>query len=357
MIDQRILAGKTILITGGTGSLGKNLVRRLLTGEMGQPRQIIIFSRDEAKQHAMYLGLRSKKVDHAETVTFRIGDVRSFEDVSSVMRHVDVVINAAALKQVPTCEYHPFDAVRTNIIGAENIVRAIGGASHNTPSMVIGISTDKACKPVNAMGMSKALQERVFLHEGNLRHPETKFMAVRYGNVIASRGSVLPLFHQQITNNQPVTVTTLDMTRFLLTLDQAIDTVFAAIATGNAGELFVPIVSSAVIMDLAKAAISVWNPKHTAGIGVTGIRPGEKIHEILLSEEEINRTRQRNVRRQYDDRYDPYYVIQPSINLGTFSTDLGPRPPQEYSSADHAKDISSDTLANMIRAVDFDAAS
>ena len=209
------LKDKRILITGGTGSLGQVLVRRLLTGEMGQPRKIIVFSRDEAKQHDMRLeylhSARGDRRGHLPQLPASCSSSASATCATSTaslraLRDADVVFNAAALKQVPTCEYFPCEAVRTNIAGAENIVRAI--REHDLPvETVVGISTDKACKPVNVMGMTKAIQERVFI-QANMRCPQTRFVCVRYGNVLASRGSVIPLFHEQIRSGGPVTITT-----------------------------------------------------------------------------------------------------------------------------------------------------
>ena len=289
------LENKRILITGGTGSLGKVLVRRLLTGEMGCPQKIVVFSRDEAKQHFMRVEYMHKRAvtdeviyNHLDQILeFKIGDVRDFHSVSSALHDIDVVFNAAALKQVPTCEYFPYQAVMTNISGPENIIRAIE-EQHLSVETVVGISTDKACKPVNIMGMTKAIQERVFI-QANLRCPDTRFICVRYGNVLASRGSVIPLFHEQILHGGPVTITTEDMTRFLLSLDQAVDTIFAAVTDGNRGETYIPRVPSARVVDVARALIGSQNIQ----IIVTGIRPGEKIHEILVSEEECHRTMDR----------------------------------------------------------------
>jgi UDP-glucose 4-epimerase len=204
--------------------------------------------------------------------------------VAATLRNVEVVFNAAALKQVPTCEYFPYQAVMTNIAGPENIIRAI--QEHELPvETVVGISTDKACKPVNVMGMTKAIQERVFI-QANMRCPTTRFICVRYGNVLASRGSVIPLFHDQIKAGGPVTITTPDMTRFLLSLNQAVDTIFAAVRDGKRGETFIPRVPSALVMDIAALLIGD-RPIKTQ---ITGIRPGEKVHEILVSEEECHRT-------------------------------------------------------------------
>ena len=291
----KLFDGKRILITGGTGSLGKVLVNRLLSGEMGDPANVIVFSRDEAKQYFMR-GAYEQKIDATDEVIYRnfqkklqfwIGDVRDLNSVASALRDVDIVVNAAAMKQVPTCEYYPYEAVRTNIEGAENIVCAI--QKHNLKvQTVVGVSTDKACKPVNAMGMTKAIQERIFI-QGNMRCANTRFVGVRYGNVLASRGSVIPLFHQQIRNGGPVTITTIDMTRFLLSLHDAVDTIFAAIAGGQPGEIYVPRAPASRIVDVAAALIGDRQIRTV----VTGIRPGEKIHEIMVSEEEAYRTIER----------------------------------------------------------------
>ena len=194
-LEKRVnLKGKRVVVTGGTGSLGKVLVRRLLTGELGQPNSIVVFSRDEAKQHEMRLEYKHRRVSTDEVVyhnfnellEFVIGDVRDYHSVAAVLSNADVVFNAAALKQVPTCEYFPFEAVQTNICGPENIVRAIR-ENHLPVDTVVGVSTDKAAKPVNVMGMTKAIQERVFI-TANLTCPKTRFICVRYGNVLASRG-------------------------------------------------------------------------------------------------------------------------------------------------------------------------
>ena len=300
-----MLTDKTILITGGTGSLGKVLTRRLLSGEMGTPKKIIIFSRDETKQHEMrvdYQNLRSPTEEiiynnFKQLLEFRIGDIRNYWSISAVLKQVDIVFNAAALKQVPSCEYFPFEAVQTNVVGPENIIRAI--RENNLPvETVVGISTDKACKPVNVMGMTKALQERIFIR-ANIDCPKTRFICVRYGNVLASRGSVIPLFHEQIRSGGPVTITTSDMTRFLLSLDQAVDTIFAAIKYANAGETYIPCIPSANVVDISKILIG----NRPIKIVITGIRPGEKVHEILVSEEEAHRTIERK----------PYYVILPIL--------------------------------------------
>lgn len=290
-----MLTNKRILITGGTGSLGKVLVRRILAGEIGMPAEIRILSRDEGKHHQMKLD-NTATVDFG-LVRFRIGDVRDYHSVLAAMQDIDVVINAAALKQVPSCEYAPYEAVLTNITGAENIVRAIREKSTRVET-VVGISTDKACEPVNVMGMTKAIQERLFI-QANLDCPSTRFICVRYGNVLASRGSVVPMFQEQIAAGKDLTITTPEMTRFLLSLDDAVDIVFMAIREAGAGEVYVPRIPSAKVLDIARVLIG----DKPLRIKITGIRAGEKIHEALVSEEEARRTVERG----------KYYVILPSL--------------------------------------------
>lgn len=321
-----MLTGKRIVITGGTGSLGSVLVRRLLSGTLGTPESITVFSRDEAKQHSMRLSYQRLESATDEVIyhnferllRFRIGDVRDLASVSSVLRDADIVFNAAALKQVPTCEYFPTEAVKTNIGGPENIVRAIRDGRLPVET-VIGISTDKAVKPVNVMGMTKAIQERIFI-EGNLECPGTRFVCARYGNVLASRGSVIPLFHHQIRLGGPVTITDVEMTRFLLSLEEAVDTVLAALADGEPGETYIPRVPSARVVDIAQALIGD-RPIDTI---VTGIRPGEKVHEILVSEEESHLTVARGA----------YYAIMPRLPELRAGHPDKPMLEREYSSRD-----------------------
>lgn len=334
-----IFSDKRILITGGTGSLGKVLTRRLLAGELGVPQKVIVFSRDEAKQHAMRMEYmkRANATDDIiyqnfrELLEFRIGDVRDFHSVASALTEADIVFNAAALKQVPACEYFPYQAVMTNIAGPENIVRAIQEL-HLPIDTVVGISTDKACKPVNVMGMTKAIQERVFI-QANMRCPNTRFICVRYGNVLASRGSVIPFFHEQIKNGGPVTITTEDMTRFLLSLNQAVDTVLAAVVGAKRGETYIPRVPSAKVTDIAKVLIGD-RPIQTI---VTGIRPGEKVHEILISEEECHRAVERG----------NYYAILPILPEITGGAKVDPAIDTEFSSQDHV--MSLPELAELLR--------
>lgn len=300
-----LLKGKRVLITGGTGSLGKTLTRRLLSKAAGLPERIVILSRDEAKQHQMRLEFHNRPDQTDEILydnfhrllQFRIGDVRDYNSVCLALRDIDVVINAAALKQVPTCEYFPFEAVRTNIDGPNNIVNAI--LRNRLPvETIVGVSTDKAVHPVNVMGMTKALQERLLV-SAQLALPDTRIVIVRYGNVLASRGSVVPLFVHQIRAGGPVTLTDVRMTRFLFTLDLAVDTIFAAIEGGKPAETYVPKIPAGRIIDIARAMIG----DRDIEIKVTGIRPGEKIDEVLVSYEESVRTQDRG----------KYYVISPML--------------------------------------------
>jgi len=334
---MQLFENKTIVITGGTGSLGKTVVHRLLKRELGCPKKIIVFSRDEAKQHNMRMAYMHKLVATDEVIyrnfmdklEFRIGDVRSYADVCSVVKNADIIINAAALKQVPTCEYFPEQALMTNCMGAVNIVRAMQENGYPVDT-VVGISTDKACKPVNVMGMTKSLQERIFT-AANVLNPETRFICVRYGNVLASRGSVIPLFHEQIRSGGPVTVTVPEMTRFLLSLNQAVDTVFTALRKARPGETFVPRASSATMLNIAQALVGDRNIE----IKITGIRPGEKMHEIMVSEEEMNHCVKRGV----------YYVILPMLpellDTGEQKQNVLSK---EFSSADRVLDFK-DTVA------------
>lgn len=326
MEKMNVLEGKRILVTGGTGSLGQTLVTRLLSGEMGRPERITVYSRDEAKQHYMRLAYMHREAatddiiyqNSQDLLNFRIGDIRDHSALTAALRDADVVFHAAALKQVPSCEYFPYEAVMTNVFGAQNLVRSI--RENRLPvEKVIGISTDKACKPINVMGMTKALQERVLI-EANRDCADTSFACVRYGNVIASRGSIVPLFVELVKNDLPLTVTMPEMTRFLLSLDRAVDTVFAAITDGNRGETFIPKVPAANIVDLAKCIMG----DKDLPIVFTGIRPGEKVHEIMVSEEECFRTVERG----------DYYVILPVLPELRAAGDHTPALNSEYSSKD-----------------------
>lgn len=327
-----IFQNKIVVITGGTGSMGKTFVRRVLTGELGTPKKVIVFSRDEAKQHDMRMSYLHKLVATDEVIyrnfmsvlEFRIGDIRSYADVCSVLKNADIVVNAAALKQVPACEYFPTQALLTNCMGASNIVRAIRENGYPVDT-VIAISTDKACKPVNVMGMTKSIQERI-VTTANILNPKTRFICVRYGNVLASRGSVIPLFIDQISNGGPVTVTVPEMTRFLLSLDQAVDTVFEALKRAEPGETYIPHAPSATVMNIAKALIG----DRAIDIEIKGIRPGEKMHEILVSDEEANHCIKRG----------DYYAILSMLPELSNNKQKEPNAlTKEYSSADSVLDL------------------
>jgi len=273
------------LIFGGTGSLGRTLVRRISTdpGTKFGNALVAVFSRDEAKHHKLSL--------EVEDVWSIIGDVRNYDAVLKAIRDVkpNIIINAAAMKQVPICEDNPWEAVQTNIFGTQNIVRAVEELYPNVSAIfpkvkVLSISTDKACKPVNSYGMTKALQER--LHLNGLA--DAVFSCVRYGNVLESTGSVIPVFKRLIAEGKDLPITDFNMTRFLLSLDQAVDLIFLALGENRGGRIFIPHVKSAKIHDLAVAMIKASGKN--LGCISTGIRPGEKIHEILISEEEKQRT-------------------------------------------------------------------
>lgn len=267
---------KILLITGGTGSFGNAVLKRLLDTEFAEIR---IFSRDEKKQEDMRLSLNNEKVK------FYIGDVRNYESVHDAMRNVDFIFHAAALKQVPSCEFYPLEAVRTNILGAENVMRA---AIANQVSRCVVLSTDKAVYPINAMGMSKALMEKVMVANSRLCDPrKTVLCATRYGNVMGSRGSVIPLFLDQLLSGKEITITDPQMTRFLMSLDESVDLVIYAFREAVPGDIFVQKAPATTVADLAQAL------KELAGrdnpIKIIGTRHGEKLYESLVSREEMAR--------------------------------------------------------------------
>ncbi len=341
--SELIFQDKKILITGGTGSLGQKLVSRILQGKNGMPSRIRVFSRDEAKQHHMRLKWKQKYASTDEVIyrvsddilEFQIGDIRNIHSVKSALKDIDIVINAAAMKQVPTCEYFPFEAVQTNIHGAHNIVTAIAENGLQVDT-VVGVSTDKACKPVNVMGMTKSIQERVFI-EWNLKCPQTRFLCTRYGNVLASRGSVIPLFIEQIRRGGPVTITTSEMTRFLMSLDGAIDIIFAAIRDALPGETYIPKIPSARISDV----VDVMVGGRKLEIQQINIRPGEKTHEVLVSEEECHRTVNRG----------DHYVIQPLLPELRAQDCADGCLTKEYTSADNL--MSKDEIRDLLRKNDL----
>ncbi|HZK12137.1 MAG TPA: polysaccharide biosynthesis protein [Atribacterota bacterium] len=265
---------KTLLITGGTGSFGNAVLKRFLNTEV---KEIRIFSRDEKKQDDMRIRLKNDKVK------FYIGDVRDYESIDSATRGVDYIFHAAALKQVPSCEFYPMEAVKTNVLGAENVLNA---AVNNKVKKVIVLSTDKAVYPINAMGISKALMEKLMVAKSRTVDEHiTILCGTRYGNVIASRGSVIPLFINQIKSGQPLTVTDSNMTRFMMSLDSAVDLVLYAFKHAQQGDMFVKKAPACTIGDLALAIKELFNAKNE--IKIIGTRHGEKLYETLLTREEM----------------------------------------------------------------------
>ena len=270
-----MLKNKTLLITGGTGSFGNAVLNRFLN--TNHFKEIRIFSRDEKKQDDMRNQLKSDKLK------FYIGDVRDYNSVEKAMRGVDYVFHAAALKQVPSCEFFPLEAVKTNVFGTQNVIDA---ADYNNVSKVICLSTDKAAYPINAMGISKALMEKVAVAAARNCN-NTTVCLTRYGNVMASRGSVIPLFLNQIKNKESITITDPKMTRFLMSLDEAVELVLFAFEKGNAGDLFVNKAPAGTIGDLAQALKDIFNADNT--VKIIGTRHGEKLYETLCTKEEMSK--------------------------------------------------------------------
>jgi len=269
--------GKVLMITGGTGSFGTTVLRRFLSTEV---REIRIFSRDEKKQEEMRLAFNDSKLK------FYIGDVRDYDSVHQAMKGVDYVFHAAALKQVPSCEFYPLEAVRTNVIGAENVMAA---AVERAVQRVVVLSTDKAVYPVNAMGLSKAMMEKLLVAKARqLSETETVLCATRYGNVMASRGSVIPLFVSQIKEGKPLTLTDPNMTRFLMSLEESVDLVLYAFGHGRQGDIFVQKSPASTVGVLAEALKGIFC-KEDHPVQVIGTRHGEKLYESLISREEMAR--------------------------------------------------------------------
>lgn len=272
-----VFKNKTLMITGGTGSFGNAVLRRFLKTDIGEIR---IFSRDEKKQDDMRHEFQAKMPEVAEKIKFYIGDVRDLQSVKNAMHGVDYIFHAAALKQVPSCEFFPMEAVRTNVIGTDNVLTA---AIEEGVKSVICLSTDKAAYPVNAMGITKALEERVAVAKSRNTNT-TKICCTRYGNVMCSRGSVIPLWIDQIRAGNPITITEPSMTRFVMSLDEAVDLVLFAFENGVNGDILVQKAPACTIEVLAKAVTSLFGPD--TEIKVIGIRHGEKLYETLLTNEE-----------------------------------------------------------------------
>ncbi len=266
---------KTLLITGGTGSFGNEVLRYFLKNT--NIKEIRVFSRDEEKQDRM----RHELFD--ERIRYYIGDVRNFDSLNDALKNVDFVFHAAALKQVPSCEFYPMEAVRTNILGANNLLEA---STVNKVKKTIVLSTDKAVYPINAMGMTKALMEKLMIAKSRIVDPEiSTFCATRYGNVMASRGSVIPLFVKQCKENKPITITDPSMTRFLMSLEESVQLVLYAYENANSGDIFVQKAPASTIIDLAEAIKKIFNSN--SPINIIGTRHGEKKHEALVNREEM----------------------------------------------------------------------
>lgn len=294
MFDNR-----TLLVTGGTGSFGHDFVRLVLSQH--NPQEVIIFSRDEKKQHDMRLELDDPRL------SFVIGDIRDRSRIGKAMRGVDYVFHAAALKQVPSCEFFPMEAVETNVIGANNVLDA---AEEAGVEKAVVLSTDKAVYPINAMGQTKALMEKLTLARAKSSKTTTTFCGVRYGNVMYSRGSVIPLFVKQIREGKPLTVTAPEMTRLLLPLSEAVTLVTYAMEHGQPGDLFVRKAAATSVETLAQAMLNLFDVDNP--IEIMGIRAGEKLHEVLVTAEELSRAEDSDdyyrVHCQRDRDYDEYFV-------------------------------------------------
>ena len=273
--------GKTLMITGGTGSFGNTVLKHFLTTDIGEIR---IFSRDEKKQDDMRHELQAKYPEYAGKVQFYIGNVRNIQSVKDAMPGVDYIFHAAALKQVPSCEFFPMEAVRTNVEGTDNVLHA---AIEAGVKRVVCLSTDKAAYPINAMGISKAMMEHVIFANARVaaKRGETVICCTRYGNVMCSRGSVIPLFIDQIKNGKPLTITDPNMTRFLMNLDEAVELVRFAFEHANPGDLFIQKADASTIGDLAKAVQKLFGE---TGINIIGTRHGEKLFETLMTREEAS---------------------------------------------------------------------
>lgn len=327
--NQDFFRGKTVLITGGTGFLGRALTKEIL---LYHPRQIIIFSRDEVKHYVFAKEINDPCIKHV------IGDVRDFTSINEAMQGVDYVIHAAALKRIDDLEYNTEENVKTNVLGSLNVVRA---CCENNVKKAVLISTDKACFPINVYGAAKFISERNFI-AGNIKSQTTRFFVVRYGNVLNSTGSVIPLFVELIKNNKKITLTDPEMTRFIIYEKQAVDLVFDALQCGVGGEIFIPCISSMRIIDLIDVLKNYYGVHNE--VVITGIRPGEKMHEIMLNESELLRTYQKMGR----------YVIvpmirNPNIDYGCY-TEVA-QLQQEYSSKDHT--ISTSQLKKVLQDCDF----
>lgn len=333
MKNEQIIKNKKILVTGGTGSFGTMFIKEILKFN---PKEIIVFSRDENKQGRMRLYFKNKKL------RFILGDVRDIRSVKEVVRGVDIIVHAAALKWIPEVELNVWEGIKTNVIGAQNIIEA---ARESNVEKVVALSTDKAVEPINAYGMAKALQERL-MTTANLYRNGTKtiFISTRYGNVLGSRGSVVPLFRSLIDNDKPLTITDYRMTRFLLTLEESVALVIKALEEGVGGEVFVPKIFSHTIEDLVDVMLENI-PKKRKKVKTIGIRPGEKIHELLVSKAESTRTID----------IGNYYVILPQVQIPAIERKYkSMKLLDEFSyGSDTTKRMSKNELAKVLRSKGF----
>lgn len=325
---------KKLLITGGTGSFGNAVLNRFLTSDVSEIR---IFSRDEKKQDDMRLQYKNEKLK------FYIGDTRDINSLQDAMRGVDFVFHAAALKQVPSCEFYPLEAIKTNMLGTENVLNS---AISNNVKRVIVLSTDKAVYPINAMGISKAMAEKLVVAKSrNLSPTDTVLCCTRYGNVMASRGSVIPLFIDQIVANKPLTITDPNMTRFLMSLEESVDLVLYAFENAKQGDVFVQKAPASTVEDLAKALLNIYSSK--SEIKIIGTRHGEKLYETLVSREEMAHAQDmgKYYRIPADTRdlnYDKYYISgEDSISTA-----------QDFTSH-NAQRLDVDGVKNLLLALDY----
>ena len=287
----KLIEGKVVMVTGGTGSFGGAAVRRMLAFN---PKQIIVFSRDEKKQFDM----ANQFAGNEGRLQFVLGDVRDAGRITYALKGIDIVFHAAALKQVPNCEFFPTEAILTNAIGAYNVISA---AAHHDIERVVVLSTDKACYPINVMGMTKALSERIMIAAAREHKGSAAFCGTRYGNVMYTRGSVIPFFIDLMKQGKPLLVTDPTMTRFMMSLEESVDLVLHAMTHGKGGELYVRKAPAATIGDLAEAMVSLF--KYSKGVKQIGVRPGEKFHETLITQEEAVRTQDMG----------EYYKINPEV--------------------------------------------
>lgn len=332
LIKKPDLDGKTILVTGGTGSFGHQFVQEIIDNY--KPKKLIIFSRDELKQYEMDQRFPASKYPF---MRFFIGDVRDYDRLDMAFRGVDIIVHAAALKHVTIAEYNPYECIHTNVIGAENIVRA---ALRNKVEKVIALSTDKAVSPINLYGASKLAAEKIFVAANNIRGDDpTIFSVVRYGNVVGSRGSVVPFFNKLIAEGvESLPITDLQMTRFWITLPQGVDFVLSNLAIMKGGEIFIPKIPSMTMTDLANAM------KSGTKTHVIGIRPGEKLHECMITSDES---------LQSVELPDRYAILPYSMDQKTWNVDMGSKPLTDrmtYSSDINDEWLTTETLQEMMAA-------